>query len=209
VHFSSASRERFAGHTREPHIFHTHKTYIHKHTLHTHAHTHSTHAHANAADGSFAAPMADGVGAAVHVPREPSLPAQSSPHPHHQHTPAPDQSGATTSAKSVPDIPPLATVHSPPLPLYGEAQPAGAPPGYVYEEPPSRGLLPKPVSQWSKAEVRAWIEQVLEANEMEGDHRRLLMGGGALVVLTKVDFQARAPDVGDVLFEQLQRLIRQ
>ena len=62
------------------------------------------------------------------------------------------------------------------------------------------------VAQWSKAKVQVWIEHTLTASEIEGEHSQLLMSGSALSVLTKADFQSRAPAVGDVLFEKLRIL---
>ncbi|XP_056416716.1 transcription factor ETV7-like isoform X2 [Hyla sarda] len=60
-------------------------------------------------------------------------------------------------------------------------------------------------SLWSKDDVIQWLRWAEEEYSLEKtDDSKFVMNGRALCILTKLDFKARSPSSGDVLYELLQ-----
>ncbi|XP_073523209.1 transcription factor ETV7-like isoform X2 [Phyllobates terribilis] len=60
-------------------------------------------------------------------------------------------------------------------------------------------------SLWSKDDVIQWLRWAEEEYSLKkADDRKFIMNGRALCILTKLDFKARSPSSGDVLYELLQ-----
>ncbi|KAM4044421.1 transcription factor ETV7-like isoform 4-T4 [Anomaloglossus baeobatrachus] len=60
-------------------------------------------------------------------------------------------------------------------------------------------------SLWSKDDVIQWLRWAEEEYSLKkADDSKFIMNGRALCILTKLDFKARSPSSGDVLYELLQ-----
>ncbi|XP_077151108.1 transcription factor ETV7-like isoform X1 [Ranitomeya variabilis] len=60
-------------------------------------------------------------------------------------------------------------------------------------------------SLWSKDDVVQWLRWAEEEYSLKkADDSKFIMNGRALCILTKLDFKARSPSSGDVLYELLQ-----